>query len=89
MIVGGRQTASFSNLKGNSIRLVRKWGESQPWWVVRGSWEYWEPEPWWEANAWVGVIKGAWFPLQAPRQEAAGAGNAAGGRLLAIRRVLW
>lgn len=37
---------------------------------------------------WVDVIKDIWFPLQAPRQEAAGAGNAAGGRLLTIESAL-
>lgn len=66
-------------------RLVRKWEESQPWWVVQERREYREPElvggqhmGWWDQRHLV--------PTASIRQEAVGAGNTTGGRLLTATR---
>lgn len=76
---------SFSNLKGYSIRPMRKWEESQPWWValvILGT------------GAMVGGQGVGWcdqrhsVPTANALQEAARAGNTAGGKLLAIKREL-
>lgn len=76
---------SFSSLKGYSIRLMRKWEESQPWWValaILGT------------GAMVGGQGVRWcdqrhsVPTANALQEAARAGNTAGGKLLAIKREL-
>lgn len=76
---------SFSNLKDCSIRLVRKWEESQPWWVALGTQG---------TRAMVGGQGVGWYDQRRSvltakaLQEAAGAGNTAGGRLLTIKREL-